>query len=211
MSEDLTLLITLILGYLIGSVPFAYLITKRATGRDVRQEGTGNVGTRNAFVVSRKFGVGISVLLADLLKGALPVLFWVWSGRPELLVALLPALILGHCYPIWLRFHGGKGLATTAGALLVTFPIFPSLWGVAYLIVKRLRNDVDFATIVASGVSLIAVLLVPVELIQWSAIGSRTGSIDPRQVQLSICLVILIILSRHAEPIRLLFDKEEKA
>jgi glycerol-3-phosphate acyltransferase PlsY len=204
MGSNATVLQTLLIGYLIGSIPFAFMITRWATGGDVRSEGSGNVGTRNAFRVSRKRWVGIVVLLADMLKGAAPVIAMLFTADPERVLVLIPALVLGHCYPVWLRFRGGKGLATTAGALLVSFPLFPIFWGVAYLVVKRLRDDSDFATIVACGASLVMVLAVPASVVRWTAIGSSATSFEPSHVVLAVCLVLLIILSRHIEEFRAL-------
>lgn len=204
MASNWAVLQTLLLGYVIGSIPFAYMITRWATGRDVRREGSGNVGTRNAFRVSRKRWVGIAVLLADMLKGAVPVIAMLLSSDPEPVLVLIPALVLGHCYPVWLRFRGGKGLATTAGALLVSFPLFPIFWGLAYLGIKQLRDDSDFATIVACGLSLVLVLVVPESIVHWTAIGSTATAFTARHVVLAVSLVILIILSRHIEEFRTL-------
>lgn len=192
----------LVLGYAIGSIPFAYMITRWATGRDVRREGTGNVGTRNAFRVSRKKWVGIVVLLADMLKGAVPVLAVLASTSADQVFALIPALVLGHCYPIWLGFRGGKGLATTAGALLVSFPLFPVFWGVVYLVMKRVRDDSDLATIVACGASLAMVLLIPEALVHSLALGQAAAALSAGHVVLAVCIVVLIILSRHIEEFR---------
>jgi glycerol-3-phosphate acyltransferase PlsY len=204
MGSNATVLQTLLIGYLIGSIPFAFMITRWATGGDVRIEGSGNVGTRNAFRVSRKRWVGIVVLLADMLKGAVPVIAMLFSADPERVLVLIPALVLGHCYPVWLRFRGGKGLATTAGALLVSFPLFPIFWGLAYLVVKKLRDDSDFATIVACGASLVMMLIVPAAVVRWTAIGAAAAAFAPSHVVLAVCLVLLIILSRHIEEFRTL-------
>jgi glycerol-3-phosphate acyltransferase PlsY len=188
------------IGYLIGSIPFAYIVTRWRTGRDLRREGTGNIGTANAFEVTGDRLVGVLALLLDLLKGAVPVLIFKSVGWTSAIPILLPALILGHCYPVWLRFHGGKGLATTAGALLVSYPLFLAVWIATYFIARAYRKDIDFDSIMACGASLVALLVVPSEVVYWTAIAMPRDLVPAQSVMLSISLVVLIILTRHWRP-----------
>jgi glycerol-3-phosphate acyltransferase PlsY len=115
-------ILALALGYLIGSVPFAFLVT-RGRGIDLRHIGSGNVGAAN---VLRTTGVpsAVTVMLLDSLKGSVAVLaaqaMTTGAAAP---VAAGIASILGHIYPVWLRFHGGKGVATAAGVFGVLAPI----------------------------------------------------------------------------------------
>jgi glycerol-3-phosphate acyltransferase PlsY len=189
-----------VVGYLVGSIPFAYLVTRWRTGRDLRSEGTRNIGTANAFEVTGDKIVGVLALLLDVLKGALPILIFKSFGWSGLIPILLPALILGHCYPVWLRFHGGKGLATTAGALLVTYPLFLAVWLAAYFAARAYRKDIDFDSIMACGVSLVALLLVPRDLIYGMAVAMPGELVSSDEMVVSISLVVLIILSRHWRP-----------
>ena len=112
----------LILGYLLGSIPFALLVGKWGHGIDIRQHGSGNLGTTNTFRVLGK-KAGIIVLIGDLGKGA------VASLVPILLASELHPLfaglaaVIGHIYPVFARFKGGKAVATSGGMLLVTSPI----------------------------------------------------------------------------------------
>ena len=188
------------IGYLIGSIPFAYIVTRWRTGRDLRREGTGNIGTANAFEVTGDRLVGVLALVLDLLKGALPVLIFKSVGWTSAIPILLPALILGHCYPVWLRFHGGKGLATTAGALLVSYPLFLAVWIATYFIARAYRKDIDFDSIMACGASLVALLVVPSEVVYWTAIAMPRDLVPAQSVMLSVSLVVLIILTRHWRP-----------
>ena len=118
--------------YLVGSIPTGYLVGKRR-GVDVRQQGSGNIGATN---VARTLGrrLGVLVLVLDALKGAVPVALWRiaelesrvpvgGSLAPYLFTAFALAPILGHCFPVWLRFRGGKGVATALGVFLVTDPL----------------------------------------------------------------------------------------
>lgn len=112
----------LVAAYLLGSIPFAYLLVRLRSGVDIRRQGSGTVGATNA---SRIVGVGwgLVVMLLDVGKGALAV--WLATrvtGNPAWHTAALCTAAVGHCFPIWLSFHGGKGLATTAGGLLLLAP-----------------------------------------------------------------------------------------
>nr|WP_211184763.1 MULTISPECIES: glycerol-3-phosphate 1-O-acyltransferase PlsY [unclassified Novosphingobium] len=118
-----------ILGYLLGSIPFGLILTRLTGAGDLRAIGSGNIGATNVLRTGRK-GLAAGTLLLDLLKGSVAV----WLARAfapgsEGLVAL--AAVLGHCFPVWLRFKGGKGVATTMGvALGLAWPI-----GLAYAVV----------------------------------------------------------------------------
>ena len=107
-------LIAAALGYFIGSIPFGLLLTKAAGMGDVRKIGSGNIGATNVLRTGNK-GLAAATLLLDLAKGFLPV--WIasqyWSGPPVAFAA--GAAVLGHCFPVWLGFKGGKGVATNAG------------------------------------------------------------------------------------------------
>jgi glycerol-3-phosphate acyltransferase PlsY len=106
--------------FLIGSIPFGLLLTRWRTGIDLRSVGSGNIGATNAMRASG-VGVGIATLLLDALKGiaGLSLAMWILQGWPHgwREAVLLAAPVLGHCFTPWLRFHGGKGVATAAGVL----------------------------------------------------------------------------------------------
>lgn len=110
-------------GYLAGSVPFGLLVTRAFTRKDVRAEGSGNIGATNVARVAGK-RLGALVLGLDALKGALPVALaaHLLPGAPGLHVAVGAAAFVGHVFPVWLRFRGGKGVATALGVLAVLLP-----------------------------------------------------------------------------------------
>lgn len=110
-------------GYLAGSVPFGVLLTRWLKGTDPRDAGSGNIGATNVARVAGK-KLGVVVLLLDASKGALPVFAAtrVVPEEPWLHVAVGLAAFLGHVYPLWLRFRGGKGVATALGVLVVLLP-----------------------------------------------------------------------------------------
>lgn len=152
-------LATALLAYLCGSVPTGFLVG-RFKGVDIRKVGSGNMGATNVFRVLGK-GPGIFVLVVDALKGALPVLVLpplfegVSSGAADLtwlsLLAVLFA-VLGHNYTCWLGFKGGKGIATSAGALAALVPMAFLVGLVTWVLVFALFRYVSLASIVAAGV-----------------------------------------------------------
>ena len=158
--------IVLTLSYLIGSIPTAFIFAKLIKGIDIRTVGSGNIGATNIYRVVGK-GPGFLVLLLDILKGAIPVFFipFIFSADkvgidPDLYRILLGAsVIAGHVWTIFLRFKGGKGVATTTGVALV---IAPNVLGVAFIvwvIFFALLRYVSVASIVAAAALPIASLM----------------------------------------------------
>ena len=114
--------IVAVLSYLLGSIPFAFLLTRLATGLDVRYLGSGNIGAANVLRVTRR-SLGLLVLVLDAMKGALAVMLSVEINNHEAMGALSAIfVVVGHLYPVWLKFHGGKGVSTAAGAFAVVSP-----------------------------------------------------------------------------------------
>ena len=126
------------LAYFLGSLPTAYLLVRLMTGHDVRRKGSGNVGGTNALRTAG-WKVGVAVTIIDMAKGAIPV--WLMQRfNPESgwIAAAMLAAVVGHCYPVWLKFQGGKGVATGFGAFMILAPLSAlavfGLWVVVLLI-----------------------------------------------------------------------------
>lgn len=120
----LTTLLVIIPAYLIGAIPTGVILTKLSGAEDIRKVGSGNIGATNVYrTAGRK--LGILTLIGDVLKGALPVLAVSLSGQftDEIVAMTAVAAFVGHCYPIYLRFQGGKGVATALGIFLVLAPL----------------------------------------------------------------------------------------
>jgi glycerol-3-phosphate acyltransferase PlsY len=136
------------IGYLLGSIPCAYLIGRLVKGVDIRKVGGGNVGTVNTM---REIGTlpGLGVFLADMAKGALAVLIAQWLGLHLYWVFAVGLMaVVGHNWPVWLRFKGGQGLATTMGVLAVFSPIpFAICFGVL-LIALLFTSNVRLSAVV---------------------------------------------------------------
>lgn len=152
-------LYSLLIGYLLGSFPAAYLILRSSKGLDITKNGSGNVGAMNAFQVSESKVLGILVFFLDALKGLLSVYI------PLLLFPLnfiYPALglifaVFGHCYNPWLKFKGGKGLAAAAGGSVLLFPALLVIWGFVWGIIYLFKKNINFSNIWATIMSLVLV------------------------------------------------------
>jgi len=143
------MMLAVLLGYLAGSVPFAFLLAKRA-GIDVRVVGSGNVGAAN---VMRTTGTGraIAVMSLDVAKGAAAVaLAQLATGGGALAAATGAAAVVGHIYPVWLRFHGGKGVAVAAGAFAVLAPLATAAAAALFVVTVWLTRYVSLGSIAAT-------------------------------------------------------------
>jgi glycerol-3-phosphate acyltransferase PlsY len=142
-------MLSVLIGYLAGSVPFAFLLARRA-GVDVRLAGSGNVGAAN---VLRTAGTrhGAVVLILDVGKGAAAVLLaYAVAGGAPLAALTGAAAIVGHIYPVWLRFHGGKGVAVAAGVFGVLAPAATAVSGALFLVTVWATRYVSLGSLAAT-------------------------------------------------------------
>lgn len=184
--------------YLLGSIPFGYLLVRIFRGEDVRQSGSGNIGATN---VSRKSpALGALTLLLDALKGVAAVLLAarivdgvsnIKPFQPMEIAALF--VVLGHVFPIWLKFHGGKGVATGLGSFLVIAPKAVLLATAIFILLVLLFRYVSLASIVAVAVFPLF-LLRAVSNVRDFAFAAATS---------------LLIIARHCENIRRLLAGTE--
>jgi glycerol-3-phosphate acyltransferase PlsY len=139
----------LLFGYALGSVPFAYLLARRA-GVDVRVAGSGNVGAANVLRTSGT-SLGVTVMALDIAKGTATVLAaYVATGAVRPMAAAGAAAVVGHIYPIWLRFHGGKGVAVAAGVFSVLAPVAAVAAAGAFLGAVWLTRVISLGSVVAT-------------------------------------------------------------
>ena len=146
------LILTSLCCYLIGSIPNGYFLVKYYCNKDLRNEGSGNVGTLNAYVVSKSRLMGVSVLILDFLKGLIPVIIMTFIFKFGLYFILIASIfiIIGHNYPLWLNFKGGRGLASAAGVFLLLNFGFVITWCLIWGIYYRLKKDVLASNFVAT-------------------------------------------------------------
>jgi glycerol-3-phosphate acyltransferase PlsY len=146
----MTRIIVVVVAYLLGSIPFGYLIVRRKMGADIRQTGSGGTGATN---VSRRAGkaAGVLTLLLDAAKGSAAVLIArAVAGDDWLIAAAAIAALVGHMFPVWLSFRGGKGVATGVGIFLVLAPIALLGAGVIFIAIVALTRYVSLGSIIAA-------------------------------------------------------------
>lgn len=198
--------LVLIAAYLLGSIPFGYLIVRTRTGADVRASGSGGTGATN---VSRRAGklAGVITLLLDAAKGALAVVLarsfltddfginWWVAGASVLAV-------MGHCFPVWLGFRGGKGVATGVGVFLSLFPLAVACAAVVFLLVVLLTRYVSLG-------SILAVAALPVFVWLLNVYVKPVANLAPLMTT-ALVTGVLIILMHHANIGRLWRGTESK-
>ena len=184
------LFIISLVSYLIGSIPFGFLITKIFLNKDIRNIGSGNIGATNALRTGNK-KIGFSTLILDVLKAAITIIFMKFNYSEFIFISSL-CVFLGHVFPIWLKFKGGKGVATYVGILFsinLTYGlIFITIWLIVFFIFKY-----------SSLSSIIASLSIPLYLF-----------IFLNSLNLFFFLIMLILIFfTHRENIKRLINKEE--
>ena len=183
------ILVVSILSYLIGSIPFGFILTKIFLKKDIRDIGSGNIGATNALRAGNK-SLGYGTLFLDIIKAIIPVVY-VKLNYPDYIFIASLCVFLGHIFPIWLKFKGGKGVATYVGILFsinltISF-VFIGVWFFTFLISKY-----------SSLSSLSASLSVPIYLFFFTS-----------QNLVFFSIMFILILYTHRENIKRLKNKEE--
>jgi len=184
----------LIIAYLLGAIPFGYLMVKRAHGTDIRSVGSGNIGATNVYRKSR--GAGIATLILDGAKGYVAVLAAAWLTddiRWQAMAAV--AAILGHMFTVFLSFKGGKGVATACGAYLALSPQAVGLTLVIFIAIAALTRYVSLASVVAA-------MAFPLLVYLWGQPNEILGT--------AIIGAVLIVAKHHKNIHRLLSGTENK-
>jgi glycerol-3-phosphate acyltransferase PlsY len=151
----------LLIDYLIGGIPFGYLIVKLKTGQDVRASGSGNIGATNVLRTTGR-AAGVVTLALDILKGLLAVWLMasVTGANPLWTSAAALAVMAGHAFPVFLKFHGGKAVASFIGAFLYLTPLPLLAVMVVFVIVVAVSRYISLGSIVAAGVFPLCVWLI---------------------------------------------------
>lgn len=191
--------------YLLGSIPAGYL-AGRIAGVDIRKEGSGNIGATNVTrVLGKRYGY--PVFIVDFLKGLAAVTMsiligrFAWPASGDLLgIVGAVSCVIGHAFPVWLRFKGGKGVATSAGALFGLMPLAALIGVVIWLVTFQVTRYVSVASITAA-------IALPIVII---ILSFRSDTADATLVYFSLCLAALVILQHRSNLSRLIRGTESR-
>ena len=179
-----------IISYLMGSIPFGLILTKIFLKKDIREIGSGNIGATNALRTGNRL-IGYSTLFLDVLKAVIPVLYIKINFSDAVYISALCAFI-GHVFPVWLKFKGGKGVATYVGILFSLNIIFGLVFGICWLIIFFISKYSSLASLIGS-------LSIPVYILIFEGLEN---------VFFYLIMFILIFFT-HRENIKRLKNKEE--
>ena len=196
------ILISAAWGYLLGSIPFGYMLVRIFRGTDVRQSGSGNIGATNVARTSR--ALGAATLALDVAKGLLPVLLIqnIFPEIPALAFIAALAAICGHVFPVWLGFRGGKGVATGLGAFVLLTPKAVLVVVGVFLLVAAAFRTIALASIFAAACLPAAVWLCGEGPGGMNAVSARVSLFMMIAPAVSILAGAGLIIARHAANIR---------
>ncbi|MBD1143183.1 glycerol-3-phosphate 1-O-acyltransferase PlsY [Pelagibacterales bacterium SAG-MED33] len=179
-----------IISYLMGSIPFGFILTKIFLKKDIREIGSGNIGATNALRTGNKL-IGYSTLLLDVMKAILPVLY-VKINHPELIYIASLCAFLGHVFPIWLKFKGGKGVATYVGILFTINILLGFIFCVSWLLIFLISKYSSLSSLIGS-------LTIPIYIFFNDQMSNA----------LFFGIMFVLIFYTHRENIKRLKNKEE--
>ena len=179
-----------IISYLMGSIPFGFLLTKTFLKKDIREIGSGNIGATNALRTGNKL-IGYTTLLLDVVKAILPVLY-VKINHPELIYIASLCAFLGHVFPVWLKFKGGKGVATYVGILFTINILLGFIFCVSWLLIFLISKYSSLSSLIGS-------LTIPVYIFFNDQMSNA----------LFFGIMFVLIFYTHRENIKRLKNKEE--
>ena len=177
----------LLAAYLCGSIPFGLLIARAATGKDVRDIGSGNIGATNVARAAGR-GAAAATLVLDAGKGLVPVLL----APAGLRAACAVAAVVGHCFPVWLRFRGGKGVATGFGVSIAIAPWAALAGAAAWLILKLILKISSVGSLAGAALALLVAFFTAGRSAVWA-----------------LAAIAALIVLRHADNIRRLLRGQE--
>ena len=192
------ILICVVVGYLCGSIPFGFILTKMSGGGDIRTIGSGNIGATNVLRTGRK-SLAAATLILDAAKGAFSIfiisLFLSEAVLADAYLGLVGfSAVIGHCYPVWLKFSGGKGVATGLAVITMLSPISGFLFIATWILVAYIMKYSSLAALAAFSSSCISALI-----------------LENNELSIAFIFITLLAFFRHTKNIkRLLSGKESK-
>lgn len=190
------ILFCVVVGYLCGSIPFGLILTKMAGGGDIRTIGSGNIGATNVLRTGRK-SLAAATLILDAAKGAFSIfIVSLFLSKAVLADAYLGLVgvsaVIGHCYPVWLKFSGGKGVATGLAVITMLTPISGILFIATWILIAYIMKYSSLAALTAFASSSISALI-----------------LENNEISIAIIFITLLAFFRHTENIKRLLSGEE--
>ena len=182
-------LIVIIISYFLGSIPFGLILTKLFLKKDIREIGSGNIGATNVLRSGNRI-IGYLTLLLDILKAVIPVLY-IKINYPDLIYISSLSVFLGHVFPLWLKFKGGKGVATYVGILFSINIIYGFVFCISWMLVYFFSKYSSLSSLVAS-------LSIPIYLF-----------FNKEEQTIFFIILFVLIFFTHRENIKRLKNKEE--
>ena len=182
-------LIVITISYLLGSIPFGLLLTKFFLNKDIRNIGSGNIGATNVLRSGSRL-IGYTTLILDILKAIIPIIYIKFNHADFIYISSL-SVFLGHVFPIWLKFKGGKGVATYVGILFSINLIYGLFFGITWILIFLISKYSSLASLVGS-------LSIPIYLLIF----------NENQILFFVIMFVLIFYT-HRENIKRLKNKEE--
>ena len=182
-------LVIITISYFLGSIPFGLLLTKFFLNKDIRNIGSGNIGATNVLRSGNKL-IGYTTLCFDIIKAVLPVIY-IKINYPDFIYISSLSVFLGHVFPIWLKFKGGKGVATYVGILFSINLIYGLFFGITWILIFLISKYSSLASLVGS-------LSIPIYLLIF----------NENQILFFVIMFVLIFYT-HRENIKRLKNKEE--
>ena len=179
-----------IVSYLMGSIPFGFILTKTFLKKDIREIGSGNIGATNALRTGNKL-IGYTTLILDIIKAVIPVMY-VKLNHPEFIYIASLCAFLGHVFPVWLKFKGGKGVATYVGILFTINIFLGFIFCGSWLIIFLLSRYSSLSSLIGS-------LTIPVYIFFYEQISAT----------FFFGIMFVLIFYTHRENIKRLKNKEE--
>ena len=178
------------ISYLMGSIPFGFLLTKLFLKKDITKIGSGNIGATNALRTGNKL-IGFSTLFFDISKAIIPVVY-IKINLPDLIYITSLCVFLGHVFPVWLKFKGGKGVATYVGILFSINFLFGIIFAISWIIIFYISKYSSLASIIGS-------LSIPIYLLITNQLENL----------IFFGIMFILIFFTHRENIKRLKNKEE--
>ncbi len=198
--------VSAVVGYILGSLPTAYILLKRK-GIDITKRGSGNVGAFNSLEVSKSKLTGLIVFAVDFTKGLLSVLTvkFLLGNQFEYQITALLFAVFSHCYSPWIKFKGGKGLATGAGGTIILMPVILGLWIILWIFVYLYKKNIQVANSAASGLVALLALFTSGILNKYSNPPAANNNFFGWMT----LILFIVILTKHIIPLKEYFLEQQ--